>query len=219
MYYNARSVVNKWDELCADMSCEQADIFCVSESWLARADNLQQYACRDFITFGSCRPSRRSGDVMVLMNPQLCPVECTPSTTTTDIFNICAVKLLNRTPQTTVIAVYLPPSSRVSDSRNLIEVLSSIIKRLTSFLIVGDFNYVTDWSMQRLFLCSGVAGELVQFMNDFNLRQLNNEPLRLANTLDLVLVPPRLYKSEVSQLPPFSGSDHMTQEVKSLCVG
>ena len=59
----------------------------------------------------------------------------------------------------------------------------------------------------------------MQFMNDFNLRQLNNEPSRLANTLDLVLVPPRLYKSEVSQLPPFSGSDHMTQEVKFVMRG
>ena len=109
------------------MSCEQADIFCVSESWVARADNLQQYACRNCLTFGSCRPSRRGGGVMVLLNPQLRPDECTPSTATTDIFNVCAVKLLNSIPQTTVIAVYLPPSSRVTDTNNLIKVLTSII--------------------------------------------------------------------------------------------
>ena len=151
---------------------------------------------------------------MVLVNPQLCPVECTPFTATTDIFNVRALKLLNRTPQTIVIAVYLPPSSRVSDTSNLIEVLISLIKRSTRFLIVGDFNIVTDWSIQRLSLCGGVTGELVHFMHDFNLRQLNNEPSHIANTLDLVLVPPRLYESEVSQLPPFGWSDHMTQVVK-----
>ena len=88
---------------------------------------------------------------MVLVNPQLHPVECTPSTATTDIFNVCGVKLLNSTPQIIVIAVYLPPSSRVSNTSNLIEVLSSIIKRSTSFFVVGDFNIVTDWSMQRFF--------------------------------------------------------------------
>ena len=156
---------------------------------------------------------------MVRVNPLLHPAECTPSTATTDVFNVCAVKLLKSTPQTAVIAVYLPPSSRVSDTSNLIVVLSSIIKRSTSFLILGDFNIVTDWSVQHLSFCSGVASELVKFMHDFNLRQLKKEPSRLANTLDIVLVSPRLYESEVSQLLPFGGSDHMTQVVKFVMSG
>ena len=51
--------------------------------------------------------------------------------------------------------------------------------------------------------------ELTEFILDFDLRQLNSAPTRLTNTMDFVLAPPRFHDSVVSQLPPFTGSDHM----------
>lgn len=126
---------------------------------------------------------------------------CAASTVTSsnNAFNICAVKIFNCKPQTTVLVVYLIPGASETDATALYALLHSILANSGSYLIVGDNNYPcispSTWSLPIQPYYSGAESELVQFILEHNLLQLNLEPSRLDNTLDLVLVPPGLRAS------------------------
>jgi hypothetical protein len=145
---------------------------------------------------------------------------CISVSSSSDAFNVCAVKLSNCKPQTTVLVVYLTPGASGKDAKALYTLLNSILSNNGSYLIVGDFNCPRispfSWSLPIQPCYSGAEGELVQFILERDLHQLNLEPSRLDNTLDLVLVPPSLHSSKMYQLPPFGGSDHCVQVVTLL---
>lgn len=191
VHFNAHSVLRKWDELCADMSSGHVDIYCISEFWVRQADDLKLYPYGDFAVFGNCRPFKLSGGVLCLVKPTLWPVLCTASTVTSsnNAFNDCTAKLSNSKPQTTVPFVYLIPGASETDVKALYALLHSILASSGSYLIVGDFNCPlispSFWSLPIQPCYSGAEGELVQFIHECSLLQLNLEPFHLDNTLTL----------------------------------
>ena len=40
VHFNARSVGSKWDEICADMQAIDADIYCISETWIKSPEDF-----------------------------------------------------------------------------------------------------------------------------------------------------------------------------------
>jgi hypothetical protein len=92
------------------MSNLPADVYCISESWITRPDHFASYTYIDYLVFGSCRPHKPGGGVMILVNPLFRPTEYTAAANislASDVYNICAVKLLNCKPQFTVVGVYI----------------------------------------------------------------------------------------------------------------
>ena len=70
------------------------------------------------IVFGNFRPYKRASGVIMLINPKLRPVVSanSRSLSLSNGYNICSVKLLNCTPQTTLVTVYRPPNVNADDS-------------------------------------------------------------------------------------------------------
>ena len=219
VHFNTRSVLRKWDEVVVDMQSINADIFCISESWITSPDDFSKYVFKNFVTFGNCRPSKDSGGVLMCVNPQLRPVSCNQSNSISccNGYNWCAVKLLNSVPPTSVITVYRPDDTSASDTSSLFKELTPVLQSIRSCIIVGDFNFreIRDWSQPISHSLSGAANYLVKFMLDFDLTQLQLDPTRGDNILDLVLVTPALTPSEIYQLEPIANSDHKVQVIET----
>jgi exonuclease III len=180
------------------MNSISADVFCISETWASHSDDFARYTYKDYLVFGNCRPTKLGGGVMTLVNPMLRPVQCICHMPKSNVYNICAVKLLATKPCITIIAVYLPPNTRCADTTEMFCVLKSIVGQSSNFIVVGDFNIPIDWTMidwsaPVLPTSCTAETELTEFILGFDLRQLNTAPTRLTNTLDLVLVPPRFH--------------------------
>jgi hypothetical protein len=212
-------VLNKWDEICAELDCIGADVYCITESWINSPDMFNQFVYRNYTVFGNTRPSKSGGGVLIVVNPALHPVlnNLSKSVSVSNGFNICAVNLLNACPPTVVSVVYRPPNASIDDTKALFINLCNIVDSAMSHIIVGDFNIVRDWNVPLIPGLNGANGILCDFMLDYDLAQLNTEPSRENNLLDLVLVSSSLINSCVRQLPPIAGSDHLTQEVDS-CI-
>ena len=62
----------------------------------------------------------------------------------------------------------MAPNAQVSEVEECFELITKIIGSSTRFLIVGVFNIHADWEEPISPSAGGAAGELVQFMLDFD---------------------------------------------------
>ena len=104
VYFNAQGIENQWAMICAELQETDADIYCISESWITSSDDPTLYSFRNYLSFCNCRPDRSRGGVMLLINPKLQLVLCkqSPLMSTSTYYNICSVKLMNCSPVTTL---------------------------------------------------------------------------------------------------------------------
>lgn len=213
VHFNARSVGSKWDEICADMQAIDADIYCISETWIKSPEDLALFSYKDYIVVGNCRPNKTGGGVMILVNPNLRPTVRANSSciSPSNGYNICSIKLQNTFPYATLVTVYRPPNATAEDTHALFRDIRAILKSTKCAVVVGDFNIIRDWNAPLVPVSSGAAKELVQLMLESDLIQLNLTPSRGDNILDLVFVSSGLSDSTIQQLPPVAGSDHLTQ--------
>ena len=92
-----------------------------------------------------------------------------------DVVSICSVKLLRCSTPTIVIAAYRPPDASIQKTQLFFDKLNNIFdvnRHYTSFVLVGDFNIVREWSVPVLHDHDGAAGLLGDFILDNNLSQL-----------------------------------------------
>ena len=109
----------------------------------------------------------------MLAKSVLHPIECvaSPSVSSSDVFNVCAIKLLGCSPLTVAAGVYLRPSVTVGDAKSLFKQLDQVVSSCTSYLVLGDFNIKNiDWSLPNFPPRGSISGELVQFMLEHNIR-------------------------------------------------
>ena len=128
--------------ICAELQERDADIYCISVSWITSPDDLTLYSFRDYLSFCNCRPDRSRCGVMLLINPKLQPVLCKQSSlmSTSKYYNICSVKLMNCSPVTTLVVVYRPPDTPVLDTADMLQDLNITLISSRFSIVVGDFN-------------------------------------------------------------------------------
>ena len=124
-----------------------------------------------YSTFGDCHCSRRGGGVIICVKQSLQPLRCAESECH-DVFSICSIKLLRCLTPTVVIVAYRPPDLSIHETQLFFDKFNYIFdanRHYTSFVLVGDFNIVLDWSVSVLPDHDGAAGLLGGFILDNNL--------------------------------------------------
>ena len=106
-----------------------------------------------------------------------------------------AIKIAS--PDLLLITIYRPPSSKPSDFRKVLLVLSDIISKcghaLPTIVLTGDLNFPTaNWQQNTIGACTSDTREqaelLINFFNEYFMEQCVDKPTRLNNILDLFAV-------------------------------
>ena len=191
------------------------DVIAIPETWLnddfpnfAKSSHLPNYSI-----YRSDRVDRRAGGALILTSPLL-HVESLPNVNVTNIEYVwCKLINYNVTECPLIIACeYCSPSCSFSDLESWLNIarLSFFSIRLPpKLIIVGNFNLPNyDWNIPS---CSSLEQNHVlflNFLNDYGLVQLNLQPTRESNILDLLITNTPDCIADLTTDVHFSTSDH-----------
>ena len=206
LYLNARSILNKVDDLHLLISQVRPDIILITESWLSvRYDSSILDLTNNYVIFRKDRQDGNDphGGVLLAVKINLNPISVQSNSNHEVLF----VDLKNSELKVRLCVVYRPPSFDLTETRTLIEYIKRHTLISTNVCIVGDFNMPgIDWES---YLCTDAIGRyLLDFVSELALCQLVKEPTRELNILDLVLCNSENMISNVEVHEPFSTSDH-----------
>ena len=145
----------------------KADVFCITELWIKRPEDFGLFTLLGYVTFGSCRLNKGGGNVLVLAESVLHPIEsvASPVVSSSYFFNVCTIRLLGCSPHLVAAGVYLKPGATVGDTKSLFKQLDQVVSSCTSYLVLGDFNLKNiDWSLPNIPSRGSISGELMQFV-------------------------------------------------------
>ena len=192
------------------------DFIAINKTWLN--DDFPNYAISahlsNYSIYRSDRVNRRAGGALILTSPLL-HVESLPNINVTNIESVWCklINLINVTECPLIIAcVYHSPSCSFSDLEswpNIVR-LSFFSTRLPpKLIIVRDFNLpIYDWNIPSYTSLEQNHVLFLNFLNDYGLVQLNLQPTRESNILDLLITntPDRI--ADLTTDVHFSTSDH-----------
>ena len=213
LHFNARSVLNKWDEISAELYSTKPDIVCITKSWCNEGSSLSIYCLNGYHNFFNCRPHRHGGGAMILVRDIIRVHEISKLVSPSNFFNICAVKIFCKQMTLLVAAVYQAPSTLVKETCECFDMLSDMCHLTGEKIIMGDINMPDiDWSTG---ITSGSYVDLnvKSLLCEFNLTQINAYATRQSNLLDVVIVSPSFLNDNVTQENPKAGSDHTLQRL------
>ena len=206
LYLNARSIVNKHNELEMYVLEEKFDIVCITETWMNSSILDSEMSISGYSLHRKDRndvDKHRGGGVAVYVHNDLSCVH------REEIFEQNFPETIwcniNCNGRNTLIGVCYraPDSVQIND-----EALYSLIDRVSkeNVVIMGDFNFPElDWSRPESI---GDSHPFIECLSNNFLIQLVDEPTRETNYLDLVLCSdPSLVENLVVD-EPFETSDH-----------
>ena len=203
---NARSIVNKRDELELLVKDEDLDIVGISETWLSETISDAEISIDGYTIVRRDRVSdtkKRGGgvafyiknDINVLLRDDLC----------SDLFPECLFCSIENNGEKTLVGVcYRPPDSLSSNDDGLYEIISRISGLNCVFL--GDFNFSEiKWDRPET-----ISDEhpFIKCINDNFMIQLVDEPTSGENFLDLLLSGDDTLVENLTVDEPFESSDH-----------
>ena len=208
LYYNARSLSPKIDELRANVLFHKPDLVCIVETWLSEDITDSEIFLFNY-QIARLDRNRHGGGILIFIHCSLSYkllLQGGPhnleflSISVTNVF-------LNHT--SCICLFYRPPASPVSIFDNLITTIQLVHPvKFSTFILLGDFNVNFQNPLHPLFL----------YLNDilliFSLKQVVSSFTHIcpnANTslIDLVMLSdPLLLKSCVT-VPPLASSDHL----------
>ena len=177
------------------------------------ADIVDRYIYHDYVNFSNCRDTLNGGGVSILCNQKLRPAKAHKYALLSEAYNICAIKLHAAVPLITVIAIYRAAWASVADTSNFFNELDEIVSREVNIVLMGDFNMPGVETISTGISRCGNLKQLLVFMDNNLLTQINNMLSRKDNFLDLVFVSNRFTMSQVSQQLPIGESDHFAHRV------
>jgi len=216
-YANARSIINKRDELLDLIQTTNLSVLGFTETWL----------CPDIedceIDFGKYNVFRRDrlegvgGGVMILISNLLNAIE-RPDIAAQNNFKemIWCQVMVNKDETLLIGCIYRTPNATQLENEHLLETLQSVCALpCDHLLIMGDFDVPkVDWKSNVARCCKGsIDYRLHQQINDcyliqhvtFATRDIYGEN---SATLDLILTKDEGLVDFVEQLPPIGRSDH-----------
>ena len=208
LYFNARSVKPKLDELKILVNDKKPNVIAVVESWLTEdiSDSELDIENFDFIRFDRKNDLKiKGGGVIIYIEKNLSFI----NVTTEVIKNIDYgwLKIKGSEIEMVVIEVfYRPPDCDEEQLKNLIRVLSKF--KTTRTVLIGDFNF-RDINWRRN--TSGRSSKaFLKAINNLALRQCVKKTTRGDSLLDLVLVYDKNLVHNIEYLTPVGKSDHDT---------
>lgn len=137
VYFNARSLVPKFDELCSLVEAMQPDIVCITESWLC-TDILDTEVRISGYSVHRLDRNRHGGGIIMYTRDDLV-VTVIPNFSLSLEFLPVSIRLHNF--KLCICIFYRPPSSLSSIFDTFSESLEKLdISQFSNFICLGDFN-------------------------------------------------------------------------------
>ena len=197
---NARSIINKKQELESTIYEEKPHIVFITESW---ADEKHSTAELNIDGYDCIRKdrTRRGGGCLMYIQEEL---KAVPLNSLTDTENTDSVWC--KIQDVTFGVCYNTTANTVEDEKPLLELLRKACGGGGEVIITGDFNHETiDWELME---SQAEGQEFLDTVEDLFLEQHVTTPTREKNLLDLVLStnPEQIRDVEVTE--KFGSSDH-----------
>ena len=208
MYFNARSVFHKLDNLKLVCAIHHPDVICIVESWLDKEISDSELSLDGY---NVSRVNRNIHGGGVLIEIYSCTQSCFNGNCDLELLIVSVSNSCNR--QCCIGVLYRPPDSNHSVLDNVNHVLCTMDHTLFSnFVLLGDFNIDYNNTSHPF------HHHLLGFMSTLCLTQVVSEPTRLSShsstLIDLVLLsqPPLLISCHT--IPPLANSDHLGIHLK-----
>ena len=180
---NARSIVNKIDDLHILVSEHSPDCIFITETWLCDAHDDSLLALNNYIIFRKDRSngSDPHGGVLIAVKSGLNPIKINLDT----IYECVVVDILQNMVRIRLCCIYRPPSMSDAETKTFFYKLTPALNSSFNLCLAGDFNVPNiDWNS---FTATDRSGSvLLNFVNELSLKQFVNEPSRGNNFLDLI---------------------------------
>lgn len=212
---NARSIVNKTEQLEAVLLSHNPHIVVITETWLHSEICDQDLVPPAYEMFRRDR-STRGGGVAVLVKTG---IKASRLPDVNDTESIC-LRLSIFDKSFVLYAVYRPPNSPPEYLYNLKAHMEAYINQ--TLIVIGDFNLPNiDWNQMQSTSDSLNANILFDMMLAHNLVQVVQQPTRVGSTscslLDLVFAPRSVLDSCASVEPGLSDHDMVTASFNLYC--
>ena len=207
MYFNARSIVNKHEELELYINDEDIDIIGITETWLNSEISDSEINLDGYTIFRKDRDhanKTRGGGVALYVRSELSCVR------RDDIVEVNFPETLwcniDSNKESTLIGVcYRAPDSLQLQDEALYSLLGKVSLE-QNVTIMGDFNFrELNWGNLETIDESHL---FIECLRDNFLSQLVNQPTRSNNYLDLILSSDENIVENVNVGEPFKTSDH-----------
>ena len=206
MYFNARSIVNKVDELEIYVKEEELDIIGISETWLTEEILTSEISLEGYTLYRKDRKDlvkTRGGGVALYVKNEINIIE--REDINAQLFpESLWCELLFKGEKTLLGICYRPPDSLTVNNEALYSLINKVGKE--NVVIMGDFNFPEiGWDSS-----SNTLHEhpFITCLNDNFLEQLVDKPTRGENILDLVLCSDISFVQNLTVGEPFGTSDH-----------
>ena len=206
MYMNARSIVNKIDELKSLVHTTNPDIVCITEAWTNSSISDHYLSIPGFQLVSrfdrNDTQNGRGGGILIYVKDYL---KANQTSITCQFNQYAGIQIITNSGVLNLFVVYRSPNSTHENNEKLLALLREI---KNPAIIVGDFNYPgIDWGS-----LSG-AGDLQKFI-DLTLDQFWDQWVtfpthKSGNCLDLVFSESNLI-TDIKNESPLGTSDHDT---------
>ena len=205
LYFNARSIRGKFNELQSIIATEKIDLICVTESWTKTltTDLPSEFDLPEYNKLLKERTNRKGGGIIIYHRDFL-----EVSEIKLNILNeleIITVNLNFSKIKVILSLIYRPPSQCEHKDRLMYKELGNVIHNKCA-IIIGDFNCPEIG--RPVAPITREARDLTDFIDDNFLYQKVNEPTRGGNILDLVLTTNDNLIDKLVVREPLGNSDH-----------
>ena len=206
MYFNARSIVNKIDELELYIKEEDLDIIGITETWLTEEILTSEICPEGYTLYRKDRKDlvkTRGGGVALFVKNDINITE--REDINEQLFpESLWCEILSKGDKTLLGVCYRPPDSLTVNNEALYSIINKVGRE--NVVIMGDFNFPEiSWSSNNNTLHEH---PFITCLNDNFLEQLVEKPTRGENILDLVLCSDVSFVQNLTVGEPFFTSDH-----------
>jgi len=206
LYFNARSLLPKFDELAATIDALQPTVICIVESWLSEEISDSEISLEGYTIYRLDR-NRHGGGVMMYVKSCVTSELLLMGSPNLEFLSISIFSPLSNCKHC-ISLFYRPPSSPADIFDNLFTVVHKLNPFCYSnFVLIGDFN--VDFLNQSHPLSSKLQG----FLYSFSLSQVVNssthsKPNGEPSLIDLALLLDTSQLINCCTVPPLANSDH-----------
>ena len=140
LHFNARSVIQKWEEISAELYAIRADIICITESWLSEISFLSSYCLNGYRSYLNSRQNKRGSDAMILVKDSVRAIQISKDLSPSNLYNVCAIKIFGKAATLMVAAVYRAPKAPIKESCECFDKICSLCHTTDETIILGDLN-------------------------------------------------------------------------------
>jgi ribonuclease P/MRP protein subunit RPP40 len=206
IYFNARSLRNKMEELRILVCQCTPDIIGVVETWLTEEnfDGEISITNYNFIRKDRINEYKSKGGGLVIYFKQDIPFVNITTNCNMNVEHLWVKVPFKGCKPITLGMFYRPPDSNEEQLKFLLDNIATY--KTVNTIIIGDFNYGDiNWNRNTT---NSVGKKFLKTCTDLSLRQCVKYKTRGKNILDLVLVYDKNLIYKVTQLTPLAKSDH-----------